>query len=164
MFDFFINQNTVLITYRYSTEPFAGANGQIPQLNLWDDHDVSKTDVWHMRYNLLILQIIDGFGSYVDDFMRCPVFRGIGGVANKYYLLFQHHLAPPVSSFTTGEKPLTHSRPTSSAKGSQDAARATSADGRLDPDPRQLENTYVLQEKTIDSSYIIGSKPGVSLS
>ena len=27
--------------YRYSTEPFAGANGQIPQLNLWDDHDVS---------------------------------------------------------------------------------------------------------------------------
>jgi len=29
-------------------------------------------------------------------------------------------------------------------------------------DPRQLENTYVLEEKTIDSSYIIGSKPGVS--
>ena len=27
--------------YRYSTEPFASANGQIPQLNLWDDHDVS---------------------------------------------------------------------------------------------------------------------------
>jgi hypothetical protein len=26
---------------RYSMEPFAGANGQIPQLNLWDDHDVS---------------------------------------------------------------------------------------------------------------------------
>ncbi len=25
---------------RYSTEPFASANGQIPQLNLWDDHDV----------------------------------------------------------------------------------------------------------------------------
>jgi hypothetical protein len=25
---------------RYSTEPFAGANGQIPQLNIWDDHDV----------------------------------------------------------------------------------------------------------------------------
>lgn len=24
----------------YSTEPFAGANGQIAQLNLWDDHDV----------------------------------------------------------------------------------------------------------------------------
>lgn len=27
--------------YRYGTEPFAGANGRIPQLNLWDDHDVS---------------------------------------------------------------------------------------------------------------------------
>ena len=24
----------------YSTEPFASANGQIPQLNIWDDHDV----------------------------------------------------------------------------------------------------------------------------
>jgi hypothetical protein len=27
--------------HRYGTEPFASANGQIPQLNLWDDHDVS---------------------------------------------------------------------------------------------------------------------------
>lgn len=24
----------------YSTEPFASANGQIAQLNIWDDHDV----------------------------------------------------------------------------------------------------------------------------
>lgn len=70
----------------YGQEPFASANGQIAQLNLWDDHD-----------------IIDGFGSYVDEFMRCPVFRGIGGVANKYYLLFQHHLAPPPSTYTTGK-------------------------------------------------------------
>lgn len=28
-------------------------------------------------------------------------------------------------------------------------------------DPRQLENTFVLEEKVIDSSYIIGPKPGV---
>lgn len=33
----------------YSTEPFKTANGTIPQLNIWDDHD-----------------IIDGFGSYVS--------------------------------------------------------------------------------------------------
>lgn len=33
----------------YNTEPFATANGQIAQLNIWDDHD-----------------IIDGFGSYTD--------------------------------------------------------------------------------------------------
>ncbi|PBP19762.1 hypothetical protein BUE80_DR009394, partial [Diplocarpon rosae] len=108
----------------YSTEPFASANGQIAQLNLWDDHD-----------------IIDGFGSYVDHFMKCPVFRGIGGVANKYYLLFQHHLAPPPSTYTT------------------DAPQTTGHDA-VGCDPRQLENTYVLDEKTIDSSYIIGSKPG----
>ena len=50
----------------YGQEPFATANGQIPQINIWDDHD-----------------IIDGFGSYTDRFMRCHVFRGIGGVAHK---------------------------------------------------------------------------------
>lgn len=25
----------------YNTEPFSGVNGQIPQINIWDDHDVS---------------------------------------------------------------------------------------------------------------------------
>lgn len=70
----------------YSMEPFATANSQIPQINIWDDHD-----------------IIDGFGSYTDDFMKCNVFLGIGGVAFKYYLLFQHHIAPPAKSFTSEE-------------------------------------------------------------
>jgi hypothetical protein len=51
----------------YGTEPFKDANCVIPQVNIWDDHD-----------------IIDGFGSYTDSFMRCHVFRGIGGVAHKY--------------------------------------------------------------------------------
>jgi hypothetical protein len=50
----------------YTTEPFKSANCVIPQINIWDDHD-----------------IIDGFGSYSDHFMRCHVFRGIGGVAHK---------------------------------------------------------------------------------
>lgn len=75
----------------YSTEPFSSVNGQVPQINLWDDHD-----------------IIDGFGSYTDHFMKCDVFRGIGGVAHKYYLLFQHHLAPPRSTYTTGCQFLLH--------------------------------------------------------
>jgi hypothetical protein len=51
----------------YGQEPFKSANCSIAQLNIWDDHD-----------------IIDGFGSYTDHFMRCSVFRGIGGVAHKY--------------------------------------------------------------------------------
>jgi hypothetical protein len=50
----------------YGQEPFKSANAVIPQINIWDDHD-----------------IIDGFGSYTDHFMRCHVFRGIGGVAHK---------------------------------------------------------------------------------
>lgn len=106
----------------YSTEPFASANGQIPQLNIWDDHD-----------------IIDGFGSYVNEFMKCDVFRGIGGTAHKYYMLFQHHLPPPASTYTSD-------------------APETNTHGP-EQDPKQLVNTYVRQQ-AFDSSYIIGSKPG----
>jgi hypothetical protein len=35
--------------------------------------------------------------------MKCDVFRGIGGTAQKYYLLFQHHLPPPASTYTSGK-------------------------------------------------------------
>lgn len=107
----------------YSTEPFAQANGQIPQLNIWDDHD-----------------IIDGFGSYVNDFMKCDVFRGIGGTAHKYYMLFQHHLPPPKSTYTT------------------DAPQTTDPN---DPhgDPNQLSTSFVA-EPIRESGYITGLKPG----
>ncbi|KAI9790513.1 MAG: hypothetical protein M1816_005020 [Peltula sp. TS41687] len=108
----------------YTTEPFATANGQIPQINIWDDHD-----------------IIDGFGSYTDDFMMCHVFRGIGGVAQKYYLLFQHHQAPPVSTFTTD-------------------APQTQAPQGAGPDPVQLQGTFTYQGEPDDRSYIIGARPG----
>ncbi|KAJ4150722.1 hypothetical protein LMH87_011459 [Akanthomyces muscarius] len=101
----------------YNTAPFAIANGQIPQVNIWDDHD-----------------IIDGFGSYVNDFMSCDVFRGIGGTAHKYYMLFQHHLAPPVSTYTSD-------------------FRGEGAD------PAQLVDTFVAEQNP-GSQYIIGSKPG----
>ena len=109
----------------YSTEPFKGANCSIPQLNIWDDHD-----------------IIDGFGSYTDFFMRCAVFRGIGGVAHKYYLLFQHHVPPPKSTFTTDAPQTTHSTGTTAA------------------DSIQLENTFVMNEPNLDPSFIVGRSPG----
>lgn len=111
----------------YSTEPFASANAAIPQINIWDDHD-----------------IIDGFGSYTDGFMRCAVFRGIGGVSFKYYCLFQHHTAPPRSTFTT-DSPET-----------MQAGR----DGTAGFDPRQMENTYVYKRTADDPSWIVGNKPG----
>ncbi|KAF2682140.1 hypothetical protein K458DRAFT_370762 [Lentithecium fluviatile CBS 122367] len=109
----------------YGQKPFSTANGQIPQVNIWDDHD-----------------IIDGFGSYTDRFMRCAVFRGIGGVAHKYYLLFQHHMAPPKSTFTTD------------AKHTKDLAVGGTAD------PVQIKDTFVMTGDMDDPSYMIGSKPG----
>ncbi|KAJ5946711.1 hypothetical protein N7454_003550 [Penicillium verhagenii] len=110
----------------YNTEPFRAANGRIPQVNIWDDHD-----------------IIDGFGSYTDHFMKCAVFRGIGGVAFKYYCLFQHHVAPPRSTFTTDAPQTMHA-----------------VNGTAGADPRQLENTYVLENQTEDDSWIVGKRPG----
>ena len=57
----------------FSQGLFGMANAQIPMVNIWDDHD-----------------IIDGYGSYPHHFMRSPVFTGLGAVAFKYYMLFQH--------------------------------------------------------------------------
>ncbi|KAJ4368398.1 hypothetical protein N0V83_006755 [Neocucurbitaria cava] len=111
----------------YGTAPFSTANSQIPQVNIWDDHD-----------------IIDGFGSYTDHFMQCPVFRGIGGVAHKYYLLFQHHLAPPKSTFTTDAPKTTH----------------VGTLGTTPADPVQLDNTFVMTDDVGDPSYLIGHKAG----
>ncbi|KAK4128166.1 hypothetical protein N657DRAFT_629325 [Parathielavia appendiculata] len=110
----------------YSTEPFASANGQIPQLNIWDDHD-----------------IIDGFGSYVNDFMKCDVFRGLGGTAHKYYMLFQHHLPPPASTYTS------------------DAVPAASVEEGQGIDPNQSMNTYI-HPRWQEPNYIYGPKPGLT--
>ncbi|CAA9964906.1 hypothetical protein PTMSG1_08265 [Pyrenophora teres f. maculata] len=113
----------------YGHKPFSTANSQIPQVNIWDDHD-----------------IIDGFGSYTDHFMNCAVFRGIGGVAHKYYLLFQHHLAPPKSTYTTDALETT--------------AVDASGEGTTPADIAQLQNTFVMTDDEGDPSYIIGQKPG----
>ena len=42
----------------------------------------------------LSTDIIDGFGSYPHHFMSTPVFCGLGAVAFKYYMLFQHQSVP----------------------------------------------------------------------
>jgi hypothetical protein len=61
----------------FSQGLFGMANSQIPMINIWDDHD-----------------IIDGYGSYPHHFMQTPVFTGLGAVAFKYYMLFQHQSVP----------------------------------------------------------------------
>ncbi|KAH8732798.1 hypothetical protein GQ44DRAFT_754351 [Phaeosphaeriaceae sp. PMI808] len=67
----------------FSQGLFGMANSQIPMVNIWDDHD-----------------IIDGFGSYPHHFMETPVFTGIGAVAFKYYMLFQHQSVPAETETT----------------------------------------------------------------
>jgi hypothetical protein len=57
----------------FSQGLFGLANSQIPMINIFDDHD-----------------IIDGYGSYPRSFMDAPVFAGLGAIAFKYYVLFQH--------------------------------------------------------------------------
>lgn len=96
-------------------------------MNIWDDHD-----------------IIDGFGSYVNDFMKCDVFRGIGGCAHKFYMLFQHHLPPPSSTYTS-DAPQTM---TESGDGQQPGV-----------DENQLVGVYVAPPIS-ESCYIVGPKPG----
>ena len=44
--------------------------------------------------NRCLIDIIDGYGSYPHHFMSTPVFCGIGAVAFKYYMLFQHQSIP----------------------------------------------------------------------
>ena len=123
----------------YSTEPFASANGQIAQVNIWDDHGTTVCDTTFGDLANKYTDIIDGFGSYTDHFMNCPVFRGIGGVAFKYYCLFQHHIPPQKSTFTTSA-PQT--------MGAQAGA-----------DPAQLADTFVLKEQD-DARFIVGASPG----
>ena len=98
------------------------------------------------RRNWLTRQadIIDGFGSYTDHFMKCSVFRGIGGVSFKYYCLFQHHIPPPKSTYTTSAPQTTESQ-------GLDGAGA---------DPAQLLDTFVLKEQAIDPCFILGKTPG----
>jgi hypothetical protein len=57
----------------YSQGLFGLAVTQIPMINIWDDHD-----------------LIDGYGSYPNNYMSSPVMSAYGSIAFKYYLLFQH--------------------------------------------------------------------------
>ncbi|KAI9730957.1 MAG: hypothetical protein M1818_008032 [Claussenomyces sp. TS43310] len=67
--EFYLNRYSMW----FSQGLFGLANSQIPMVNIYDDHD-----------------IIDGFGSYPHHFMDSPVFSGLGEIAFKYYMLFQH--------------------------------------------------------------------------
>jgi len=65
-------------------------------------------------------------------------------VAHKYYMLFQHHLPPPPSTYTS------------------DAVKPATGEEGQGFDPNQAANTYVHPGMT-ESNYIIGSQHGVSI-
>ncbi|RDL32965.1 Metallo-dependent phosphatase [Venustampulla echinocandica] len=70
----------------FSQGLFGLATSQIPMINVFDDHD-----------------ILDGYGSYPDHYMRSAVMSGLGAIAFKYYMLFQHQ-----SSIDEGEETEPH--------------------------------------------------------
>ncbi|PTB68817.1 hypothetical protein BBK36DRAFT_1192071, partial [Trichoderma citrinoviride] len=77
----------------FSQGLFGLATSQIPMVNMYDDHD-----------------IFDGYGSYAHLDMSSPVFSGLGRLAFKYYLLFQHQSIVPETevsepSWILGEQP-----------------------------------------------------------
>lgn len=101
--------------------------------------------------------------------MKCDVFRGLGGTAYKYYVLFQHHLPPPPATYTSGKEiwllPSVALALYSSVKtpvtdiGDTDAPETT-----LGYDQIQLVDTYVAPSKIENvMGYISGQKRGVSV-
>lgn len=75
----------------FRTGAFGQANGQIPMVNMLDDHD-----------------LIDGFGSYSEQTMRSPIFQHIGSRGYFWFLLFQLFSSDDVDGTTqpTGQHPL----------------------------------------------------------
>ncbi|CUA67500.1 putative protein YGR266W [Saccharomyces cerevisiae S288c] [Rhizoctonia solani] len=98
----------------FNASPFREANAQIPQINIWDDHD-----------------IIDGFGTYKDAWQRAPVFMGIGEIAWKYMSLFQQHLPPSTTTNQLTYDPSSFnpipSLPTKHSPGTTEAAPVPSS-------------------------------------
>lgn len=88
---------------------FGMANSQIPMVNMWDDHGrpillhtsfqstllvMSILKTVNILADISLKDIIDGYGSYPHHFMSTRVFCGLGAVAFKYYMLFQHQSVP----------------------------------------------------------------------
>ncbi|KAG9258155.1 uncharacterized protein F5Z01DRAFT_615628 [Emericellopsis atlantica] len=67
----------------FSMGLFGLANSQIPMVNIWSDRES-----------------FDGFGSYPHRDMNSPVLSGLGAVAFKYYMLFQHQSIIPETEET----------------------------------------------------------------
>lgn len=75
-------------TYWFSTGAFSRAIAQIPQTNMLDDHD-----------------LIDGAGTYPDEWSLTPIFNHICTRGYWWYLLFQQFLVDEVDGTTEEAHP-----------------------------------------------------------
>jgi hypothetical protein len=119
----------------YTTRPFASVNCQVAQINIWDDRE-----------------IIRGYGSYSDEFMACDIFRGMGSIAFKYYMLFQHHQSPPPFTYATDYVYNMVPPPGNSS--------AVDEEQQLGNHP---EREFVAP-RGVEPSYILGGRPGPYIS
>jgi hypothetical protein len=67
----------------FSSGLFGLASSQIPMVNIWSDRES-----------------FNGFGSFPHRDMNSPVLSGLGAVAFKYYMLFQHQSIIPETEVT----------------------------------------------------------------
>ncbi|KAF9998020.1 hypothetical protein BGZ80_006880 [Entomortierella chlamydospora] len=65
----------------FSQGTYATALASIPSVNMWDDHDT-----------------IDGYGSYPESTQKSSVMTVIGESSRRFYLLFQQHTVPELTS------------------------------------------------------------------
>ena len=65
----------------YQQPGFGVALATIPSMMMVDDHDIFDGIATHCKI---------GFGSYDDALQQSPIFQGIGRVARRFYLIFQH--------------------------------------------------------------------------
>ncbi|KDN53007.1 hypothetical protein K437DRAFT_253657 [Tilletiaria anomala UBC 951] len=72
----------------FGSGSFSKAIAQIPMMNMLDDHD-----------------LIDGFGTYDDDWMLSDIFNAIGAKGYFYYLLFQQFIVDEVDGLSESSHP-----------------------------------------------------------
>ncbi|KAJ3084340.1 hypothetical protein HK102_000695 [Quaeritorhiza haematococci] len=133
----------------FSQEVLGEVFACVPGVMLLDDHDV-----------------VDGYGSYPAPLQNCPVALGIGNVAARFYLLFQHHTTPELARTqdnlfggSTGYSFLKMMSPRTAILGVDARLERTKENGVVDPETWRIvfeELLPVLPESVEHLIFIAG--------